>query len=424
MKRGKLEFVILSFFVLIAVVSFASAAAQSASISPTTGQAGVYQLYNITLQNLDTVSITMVNITSPVEVTGTVPVGTSTNANISAPDPQHLIFANLSAVLIAGGATGYFWLNATTSQVGIFNIDIYSMDSNNSTINSTSVTINISNTTDTSGPIVVFVPPTNSTGSTLNTSYIQVNVTASDSSSGLKNITIFLYNSSRILIDSSTSLTSPFFHNFTSLGEGTYYINATAYDTLNNMDFTSTRTIELDTGPSCITNWTCTWGECANNIQSQICSDLNSCGVTTGKPNGTQACVSCVTEWNCTGWAPVACSSGSNQTRICTDLSDCAEPTIETRTCVITSNANALGQTLPLFSSSFLFFGILGVIVLSIAGVFFALARMKKKSASSNSSSDDSGYTTYPPRGPPPPAFPPPGYANPPRVYPNQPQRY
>ncbi|MEM2173911.1 MAG: hypothetical protein QW199_00300 [Candidatus Pacearchaeota archaeon] len=100
---------------------------------------------------------------------------------------------------------------------------------------------------DTIAPSINFVSPTETSGSTINRDYIQVNVTASDAGSGLKNITIYLYNSTGNLINSSTSTSSPLFANFTNLPEGTYYFNATAYDNLNNSNSTETRNVTIDT---------------------------------------------------------------------------------------------------------------------------------------------------------------------------------
>jgi len=42
---------------------------------------------------------------------------------------------------------------------------------------------------------------------------------------------------------------------------------------------------------TCTPNWQCgDWNTCANNQQTRTCTDLNSCGVTTGKPAVTQSC--------------------------------------------------------------------------------------------------------------------------------------
>ena len=101
------------------------------------------------------------------------------------------------------------------------------------------------NITELTAPNIQFV--TNSTTSgTYNQSWIYANVTASDIASGLDTIILNLSNSSG-LINSSNSTSSPFGFNFTDLIDGTYYMNASTNDTVNNVNITETRTIILDT---------------------------------------------------------------------------------------------------------------------------------------------------------------------------------
>ena len=52
-------------------------------------------------------------------------------------------------------------------------------------------------------------------------------------------------DSSTGLVQTNTSLTNPFFINYTGLSEGTYYFNATANDTLGNEVSTSTKNVSL-----------------------------------------------------------------------------------------------------------------------------------------------------------------------------------
>lgn len=79
--------------------------------------------------------------------------------------------------------------------------------------------------------------------------------------------------------------------------------------------------------PDCTPSWTCTdWSSCINNQQTRNCIDANSCGVMTGKPIETQACVSdniiiepidssttqeCTTGERCIGTNYYVCESGS-----------------------------------------------------------------------------------------------------------------
>ena len=112
------------------------------------------------------------------------------------------------------------------------------------TLNSSSSTTILG---DTLPPAIDFVSPTPADNASLNQTYIQVNVTANDTN--LANITIFLYNSSGSLINSSTAGSSPDFFNFTGLPDGVYSINATAYDLAGNSNSTTTRSVTLDTHP-------------------------------------------------------------------------------------------------------------------------------------------------------------------------------
>ncbi len=48
---------------------------------------------------------------------------------------------------------------------------------------------------------------------------------------------------------------------------------------------------------TCNPNWTCTdWSVCSNSSQTRTCTDQNSCGTDTGKPNESQACDSTAPE--------------------------------------------------------------------------------------------------------------------------------
>jgi hypothetical protein len=106
--------------------------------------------------------------------------------------------------------------------------------------------------TDNTAPNINFVNPTTNS-SNISQSYIEANITATDETA-LDTIIVYLYNTTG-LIQSNVSGTSPLFINLTSLPEGTYYLNATANDTSNNINNTQTRTIVLDsTPPASVTN--------------------------------------------------------------------------------------------------------------------------------------------------------------------------
>jgi parallel beta-helix repeat protein len=103
------------------------------------------------------------------------------------------------------------------------------------------------------GPFITFVPPTDNSSAVVNRPYILANVTATDIIS-LDNITIYLYNSTGGLVNSSNSTTSPLFANFTGLPGGLYYFNATACDAAGSCNSTETRNVTITTGCPIITS--------------------------------------------------------------------------------------------------------------------------------------------------------------------------
>ncbi len=94
-------------------------------------------------------------------------------------------------------------------------------------------------------PNISFVSPTETDKSYVARNYILVNVTAADAN--LQAIAVRLYNSSHSQINSSTTLSSPNFINFSGLAEGVYYFNASANDSSGNSNATATREIIIDT---------------------------------------------------------------------------------------------------------------------------------------------------------------------------------
>ena len=99
---------------------------------------------------------------------------------------------------------------------------------------------------DTTKPTIDFASPTETSGDNLSRNYLRVNVTANDTN--LANITIYFYNSTS-LISSNTTASSPNSVNFTSLSNGTYYFNATAYDSYGNNNSTATRNVSVAYAP-------------------------------------------------------------------------------------------------------------------------------------------------------------------------------
>jgi len=123
-------------------------------------------------------------------------------------------------------------------------------------------------TLDTLNPSINFTSLTETSNSYLARNYILVNVTANDTN--FKNITISLFNSTQILINSSKTLTSPNYINFSGLNDGIYYINATAYDSALNKNSTETRIVTLDTTKPLVDYGTGTAPDKSNLSQSNI----------------------------------------------------------------------------------------------------------------------------------------------------------
>jgi hypothetical protein len=203
-------------------------------------------------------NITQVNITLPATFTylpSTQGVGENETVAIFTNTTTVLSWTNATAAwfLINGTEAGvvgnwtYFWFNASASEPGTYNITVTTVNGTNTTTQNISVQIN-----DTTSPLVSFDGDTPAANSNLSLNYIIVNITADDSDGAyagvLNNITYYISNSSGVwnttIIHTNSDLI-----NFTGLVDGTYYINATANDTLGNTNTTGTgiRTITLDT---------------------------------------------------------------------------------------------------------------------------------------------------------------------------------
>ena len=77
---------------------------------------------------------------------------------------------------------------------------------------------------------------------------------------------------------------------------------------------------------TCTANWQCnTWNTCTNSQQTRVCTDLNSCGISTRKPNIVQSCTSiCTPNWQTGSWTTCA---NNQQTRTAVDLNNCGTTT-------------------------------------------------------------------------------------------------
>lgn len=127
---------------------------------------------------------------------------------------------------------------------------------------------------DSTAPLINFTFPTENNKSILTTSIIRINVTAADLN--LRNITIYLYNSSSNIINSSTTLTSPNYIEF-NVSNGFYYFDAFAYDIFGNVNNTLRREVTvnfLDLPKICVDDVT-THGECTLYTPHMNCGQLN-----------------------------------------------------------------------------------------------------------------------------------------------------
>jgi hypothetical protein len=208
----------------------------------------VSSFYNISVNNSDisaASNITQVNITVPASFVFTADSNGTTSTGV---------FSNSSNVLSWDGdglvmnlSKKYFWFNATASTPGEYNLTITTTNSTYSISSNITVTIN-----DTTEPSLEFVSPTEENGSYLSQDSISYNITASDNSE-IDTIVVKLYNSTHEEVDSDSGSASPVSGTFSSLGEGTYYLNATINDSSGNQNSSETRIIVLDTTPPEVT---------------------------------------------------------------------------------------------------------------------------------------------------------------------------
>jgi hypothetical protein len=96
-------------------------------------------------------------------------------------------------------------------------------------------------------PLIVYDSSTESAGALLDRNNIYVRADASGASQTIANVTIRLYNSAMSLINSTTVSSNSLSRNYTNLSDGRYFFDATAYNTVGNYNFTTTRNVTLDT---------------------------------------------------------------------------------------------------------------------------------------------------------------------------------
>ena len=191
------------------------------------------------------ITIPAINFTNPTETSGLVYRRTSIIINVTANDTN---LANITIRLF--NTTGLVNQTTTTASPNFVNITnlpdgtyYFNATATDSAGNMNSTeTRNV--TIDTVVTSLQFVSPTLASGTFRNQNYIEINVTASDNN--LANTTLRLFNSTNDLINSSVTGISSLYLNVSGLAEGIYFYNATAIDTLNNVNNTETRNITLD----------------------------------------------------------------------------------------------------------------------------------------------------------------------------------
>lgn len=164
----------------------------------------------------------------------------TTNANTS----LYLNGSFSNSTLAPKNTTGYIAIKNVSD--GHYLVQINVTDNSSNMGNSSTIIVVI----DTTAPNIQFVSPTPSSGSSQIILTITANVTVSDGI-GIDFINITLYNSTSLMnySESSVGITQ---YNFTfgNLYVGTWYLNATSFDTLGNKNSTETRTITILSGYS------------------------------------------------------------------------------------------------------------------------------------------------------------------------------
>ncbi|VVB70467.1 Bacterial Ig-like domain (group 3) [uncultured archaeon] len=257
--------------------------------------------YNATASNSTVTRVAVVDTTNPLISYGTV-LGiafvnntyvnsSNVTANVTASD---LNLANVSINLY--NATGL--VNSTTysaSSGTAYIISYVGLADANYTINSTATDL-ASNTNstksmtfivDTTKPARTSVSPTPANNSYTNSNWFLINLTVTDIN--FANVTYGLYNATGLLNLTNTVSTSL---NFTSLADGNYTFNDTAYDLAGNSNSSETRTVVIDRTIPLIsflntTNTNNSFTNLSNIFINLTATDINFANVTFAIYNST-----------------------------------------------------------------------------------------------------------------------------------------
>jgi len=204
--------------------------------------------FNLSVNNTDAgqlANITQVNITLPSNFTFVSGTNGSDVLVYSFLNTSNVLsWTNTSEYLINGSEVKNFWFNASSATPGNYNFTITSVNGTDIIIQNLSIQVN-----DSFIPFI-YVSPSDADNSNISRNYIVVNVSA-DNDAEVDKIEIRLYNSSGTINNTNVSSSfnsnsANYFVNFTGLGQGVYYFNASVNNSLYT-NYTLTRTVRIDT---------------------------------------------------------------------------------------------------------------------------------------------------------------------------------
>jgi len=235
-------------FVIIAIFAFSFVLAShiittSTMTSNFSVNDSVSVLYNITINNTDTLptqNITAVNISLP---SGLIFLEDSNNSNSG----FNSSYVNGSGLLvwendglIMNESWASFWFNATAYSIGELEINVTTSNATH-VVNSTNITVYIN---DTTAPSIEFVSPSIVNKENV-TTWIPVNVSVEDIGE-IDLLSIDLLNSTFNVTNTTNTSSSQYFYNFTNLSDGVYYVQVSVNDTAGNLESSSYRQVRVD----------------------------------------------------------------------------------------------------------------------------------------------------------------------------------
>jgi len=296
-KLARISFGVLGIVFLLAIFYIIYLVVAAPVVTPGSGNVfnfneDITNQYNITVWDIDyleTANITQVNVTLP----GIAYLFNSQSSSLS----TTTVFRNSSTVLSWVNVSGLvmnltkesFWFNATASTPGTYNISVMTLNATGSSFSNITLIVN-----DTTNPSMNIVSPSHGNNSISATSVI-VNVTASDNAE-LSNIRVILYNSSGE-INSTNSVTSPLYYEFSSLSAGTYFYNVTVNDTSNRLNHSQLVTVNVGGNSFAINGTTY---DTNGNILGGVNVTINVMSMPSGGPPPTYNPVSTLS--NGSGW--------------------------------------------------------------------------------------------------------------------------